>query len=78
MLGGILRGTTFLHLGTDLGIALRGATGGFARGQWGVALDLGVVGRWWRQFDYGEYPFRVVATDALDHVIERAHDGEDV
>ena len=62
VLGGILRGTTFFGLGTDLGIAVRGATGGFARGQWGAALDLGVVGRWWREFDYGEYPIRVVAT----------------
>ena len=62
VLGGILRGTTFFGLGTDLGIALRGATGGFARGQWGAALDLGVVGRWWREFDYGQYPIRVVAT----------------
>jgi hypothetical protein len=62
VLGGILRGTTFFGLGTDLGLAVRGATGGFARGQWGAALDVGVVGRWWREFDYGEYPIRVVAT----------------
>ena len=62
VLGGIVRGTTFFGLGTDLGIALRGATGGFARGQWGAALDLGVVARWWREFDYGEYPIRVIAT----------------
>jgi hypothetical protein len=60
--GGILRGTSLLSLGTDLGLAARATTGGFARGQWGVALDAGVVGRWWRGGDYGNYPLRFVLT----------------
>jgi hypothetical protein len=60
--GGILRGTSLLSLGTDLGLAARVATGGFARGQWGAALDAGIVGRWWRHGDYGDYPFRFVLT----------------
>src|SRR5436190_832316 len=41
VIGGLLRSTTYFTLGTDLGVAVRGATGGFARGQWGFALDVG-------------------------------------
>src|SRR4051812_38861457 len=37
VIGGLLRSTTYFSLGTDLGIAARFATGGFARGQWGLA-----------------------------------------
>lgn len=52
VVGGVLRSTTFLTLGTDLGIAARFATGGFARGQWGLAFDAGPT---WRSFGSGEY-----------------------
>lgn len=62
VVGGILRGTSLLSMGTDLGLAARVATGGFARGQWGAAFDAGVVGRWWRHGDYGDYPLRFVLT----------------
>jgi len=62
VLGGLFRGTTFFGLGTDLGLALRGATGGFARGDWGLALDAGVVWRPWRSGDYGEWPLQGVLT----------------
>lgn len=60
--GGIARMTTFLTLGTDLSVSARATTGGFSRGQWGFALDAGVVGRYWRAGDYGVYPVRVVLT----------------
>ena len=60
--GGILRGVTNFTMGTDLGFALRGASGGFARGDWGFALDAGVVGRWWGGHAYGRYPYRGVLT----------------
>jgi hypothetical protein len=50
--GGVLRSTTYFSLGTDLGISARLATGGFARGQWGLALDAGPM---WRTFGHGEY-----------------------
>jgi len=56
VVGGLLRTTTYFTLGTDLGLALRGATGGFARGQWGVALDLGPTWRTWGNGDYGRIP----------------------
>jgi hypothetical protein len=57
VLGGLIRSTTYFTLGTDLGVAARAATGGFARGQWGLALD---VGPKWRTgvngADYGRFP----------------------
>lgn len=56
VVGGVLRSTTYINLGTDLGIAARVATGGFARGHWGLALDAGPM---WRTFgggDYGRFP----------------------
>jgi hypothetical protein len=52
VVGGVLRSTTYFSLGTDLGVSLRVATGGFARGQWGLALDAGPM---WRTFGSGEY-----------------------
>jgi len=54
--GGTLRTTTFFSLGTDLGLAIRGATGGFARGQWGLAVDAGLAWRPWGDGDYGTWP----------------------
>ena len=52
VLAGMLRTTTFFGIGTDLGLAARVATGSFARGQWGLAFDLGPA---WRSFGRGEY-----------------------
>lgn len=52
VIGGVLRSTTYFSLGTDLGISARIATGGFARGQWGLAIDAGPM---WRSFGLGEY-----------------------
>src|SRR4029077_1107987 len=45
VVGVLYRGTTMVGLGTDVGGALRLATGGFARGDWGLALDAGVAWR---------------------------------
>ena len=56
VVGGIFRSTTYFGLGTDLSVGPRFASGGFARGDWGVALDVGVTGRYWRGGDYGRYP----------------------
>jgi hypothetical protein len=52
VVGGLLRSNVFLSIGTDLGLAARVATGGFARGQWGLALEAGPA---WRSFGHGEY-----------------------
>ena len=63
--GGVFRATTYFTLGTDLGIAMRLATGGFARGDWGVALDFGPTARWWGDGDYGRYPLQAILTGGL-------------
>jgi len=62
VVGGVVRGTTFLGLGSDLGVAIRAATGAFARGDWGVALEAGASWRPWRQGSYGEWPVQGVLT----------------
>jgi hypothetical protein len=64
VLGGLVRGTTFFGLGTDLGLAVRAATGGFARGDWGAALEGGAVWRPWRGGAFGEWPVQAVVTGA--------------
>jgi hypothetical protein len=65
VVGGIFRTVTFFGLGSDMSLGPRFATGGFARGQWGVALDAALVARWWREWDYGQYPMRFVLTGGM-------------
>ncbi len=60
--GGLVRGTTFINLGTDLGLAVRGATGGFARGDWGIAVEVGALWRPWRDGNYGAWPLQGAVT----------------
>ena len=62
VVGGLIRGETFVGLGTDLGVAVRFANGRFARGDWGVALDLGAAWRSWQNSVYGEWPVQAVVT----------------
>ncbi len=45
--GGVLRTFTQFDAGTDWVIAQRTTSGGFSRGDWGLALDLGGYQRWW-------------------------------
>ena len=47
VLGGLVRTSTYMTYGTDLEFAARGATSGFAVGDWGLALDAGLSCRWW-------------------------------
>jgi hypothetical protein len=47
VVGALGRTTTYFGRGTDLALAARAATGGFARGQFGIALDAGAFKRWW-------------------------------
>jgi hypothetical protein len=47
IVGGLLKTMTFFGDGTDLALVARGATGGFVRGGFGVALDAGAYQRWW-------------------------------
>lgn len=45
--GFLLRMNTRFGDGSDLALLIRTATGGYARGNWGVAVDLGGYERWW-------------------------------
>jgi hypothetical protein len=76
VLGGLLRGQTFFGLGTDLGLAIRATTGGFARGDWGVALDAGVLWRPWGNGDFGEWPIQGVLTVGAPWGLQLALGGE--
>jgi hypothetical protein len=58
--GAGVRLTTLLSLGTDLSFMPRFATGGFARGDWGLALDVGVTARWYDDGHYGRYPLQMM------------------
>lgn len=51
--GVLFRSWTHFGEGTDWSLAQRTATGGFARGGWGVALDLGVYQRFWGEDSTG-------------------------
>jgi hypothetical protein len=62
VVGGIARGTLFFGLGFDIGLAVRLATGGFARGDWGLALDAGALWRSWGEGSYGDWPVQGVLT----------------
>jgi hypothetical protein len=53
VVGGLVRTSTYFGAGTDMGTAVRLATGGFARGTWGVALDAGVYSRAWGTGSWG-------------------------
>lgn len=62
VVGGIFRSMTYVGFGTDVGLGARLATGGFARGDWGAAIDLGLGYRYWGGGSYGEYPIQPVLT----------------
>jgi hypothetical protein len=47
IVGGLARFMPHFGRGTDLGLLLRIATGGYQRGNWGGALDLGGYQRFW-------------------------------
>jgi hypothetical protein len=44
--GGLLKLNTRFGQGSDFGLYLRTATGGYVRGGWGAAIDLGTLSRW--------------------------------
>lgn len=62
VVGGLFRSVTHFEMGTDLGLALRVASGGFARGHFGLAVDAGMVARWWNAGEFGRYPVQGVLT----------------
>jgi hypothetical protein len=61
VVGGLVRTTTYFTLGTDLNLSARVATGGFARGQWGLAFDVGPGWRGWgTAAAYGRFPLHAM------------------
>jgi hypothetical protein len=62
VVGGLFRTVTFFGMGTELALGPRVATGGFARGDWGVALDIAAGTRWYKGDVYGQYPLQGVLT----------------
>ncbi|MET0591896.1 MAG: hypothetical protein ABW133_04305 [Polyangiaceae bacterium] len=47
VVGGVFKALMFVGRGTDLALTLRTATGGFVRGDFGVAVDIGGYERFW-------------------------------
>jgi hypothetical protein len=63
VVGMMYRGATYPGLGTDLGLpSLRLATGGFARGDWGIALEGGTLYRTWGNGAFGRWPIQEILT----------------
>ncbi len=60
VVGGVLRLTTFFQQGTDVSIGPRFATGGFARGDFGLALDVGVAFRTYKDGIFGRVPVQAI------------------
>jgi hypothetical protein len=47
VLGALFRAQAYFGSGIDLALVARGVSRGFARGDWGVGLDVGAYQRWW-------------------------------
>lgn len=60
VVGGLFRLATSFALGTDAGLFTRVASRGFAQGDWGLALDLGVSGRFWKDGRFGRWPVQAL------------------
>jgi hypothetical protein len=63
--GGVFRSLSNFSTGTSLSLSVRLASGGFARGDWGLAVDLGPAVRWWSAGDYWTLPLQGVVTLGL-------------
>jgi len=62
VVGGLFRVLGMPQQGADISLSARVCTRGFARGDWGVALDVGAVARTWRSGTYGRWPLQGVVT----------------
>jgi hypothetical protein len=58
VVGGVFRTNSRFNEGTDMNLSVRFASGGFARGDWGVAFDLGPGLRLWENNQYGTFPLQ--------------------
>lgn len=76
--GIIYRGTTYFGLGTDVGGGLRLTTGGFSRGDWGLALDVTPFWRSWGGGSYGTVPLQAVLTAGSPWGLQLALGGQEL
>jgi hypothetical protein len=76
VIGGVARSVTYFSLGTDVGLAARVATGGYARGGWGFAVDAGAAYRYWGSGDFGRIPLQAVLTVGAPWGLELAVGGD--
>jgi hypothetical protein len=53
VVGGVAKTLSYFGNGTDLAFTLRAASGGFARGGFGFAIDAGAYQRWWGEDSSG-------------------------
>lgn len=53
VVGGVVKTLSYFGNGTDLAFTLRAASGGFARGGFGFAIDAGGYERWWGENSAG-------------------------
>jgi hypothetical protein len=60
VVGGVFRAVGYVGLGTDISLSVRFAMQSYCVGDWGLALDLGVGGRFWGNGAYGQYPLHGV------------------
>jgi hypothetical protein len=51
--GGVVKSLSYFGNGTDLAMTMRFASGGFARGGFGFAVDAGAYQRWWGEDSTG-------------------------
>jgi hypothetical protein len=73
VVGGVFRALTTFGVAPDrlpLSLSARIATSGFARGDLGVAMDLGVAARWTGGQTYGHFPFQPVAILGLPGALQ--------
>ncbi len=76
VVGLVFRGTTMVNLGTDVGAGLRLSTGGFARGDWGLAVDAGALWRSWGSGSHGDWPIQAVLTGGAPWGVQLAVGGQ--
>ena len=76
VLGGMIRSTTYLGLGTDVGLAARIANGGFVRGDWGLAFEIGPTLRTFGHGEFGRWPIAAMITAGLPWGLQVGVGGE--
>jgi hypothetical protein len=70
VVGGVFRSLSNFNTGTSLSLSARFASGGFARGDWGLGVDLGPAVRWWSAGNYWTAPLQGVVTLGLPWGLE--------